>query len=144
MSFKPVWMSLYLPLGNLDIRLVTVLLPEPDMERTYGGIDLLGTYRKAGLEVIHFPLENFSTPLKMQTFDDLAENLSARLLDQSILIHCRTGCGRTAMVAAGVLIKLGEVPPRAINRVHKARPTSRPTINQIQFLRSYSKFAVTA
>ncbi len=126
-------------LGSMNIRLVTVLLPTPEMDRTYGGIDLLKTYRNAGLDVIHYPLENFSTPDSMEPFDLLMDQLSERLISESILIHCQTGCGRTAVVAAGVLIKLGESAPKAISRVHEARPSLKPTINQIHFLRNYSK-----
>lgn len=112
------------------IKTVTLLLPEDET-------DLIAKYRAADLGVLHYPLENFSIPERMDSFDRLMEEIIAILAEESVLVHCRTGCGRTAMVAAGVLIKRGMRAPQAIHQVHLARPSSRPTVNQIQFLREY-------
>jgi protein-tyrosine phosphatase len=129
-----------LSLREREIGAVTVLLPESELNRSQGDIDLLQEYRKAKLDIIHFPLENFSTPVGMASFDQLMEKLLTLLTHVPVLVHCRTGCGRTAMVAAGVLIKDGMEAPKAIYSVHKARSSSRPTVNQVQFLRDYHKY----
>ena len=127
-------------LKERQIGVITVLLPASEIDLSRGDIDLLAEYRNAGFEIIHFPLENFSTPAGMRPFDELMEQLVLMLEEIDVLVHCRTGCGRTAMVAAGLLIKEGVEAPRAINAVHKARPSSRLTVNQIQYLREYRTF----
>ncbi len=126
-----------LALAEREIKAVTVLLPEREIDRDEADIDLLAEYRRAGLSILHYPLENFSTPDKVETFDQLGQDIIDLLAKGSLLVHCQTGCGRTAMVAAGILIKQGMQAPAAIHQVHLARPNSKPTINQIQFLREY-------
>jgi protein-tyrosine phosphatase len=127
-------------LKNLDIGTITVLLPEEEIIGNYEGTDLLREYNLAGFKVIHFPLENFSTPNSIDVFHNLMEHISAYLKITKVLIHCKTGCGRTAMVAAGILIRLKHSAPKAITAVHAARPSSRLTVNQIQFLREYQRY----
>lgn len=124
-------------LAELQVRAVTVLLPEQEIDRNATDIDLLAEYRRADLAILHYPLENFSTPDTVETFDRLTAEIIGLLAEGSVLVHCQTGCGRTVMVAAGVLIKRGMQAPAAIHRIYLARPSSRPTINQIQFLREY-------
>jgi ADP-ribosyl-[dinitrogen reductase] hydrolase len=41
---------------------------------------------------------------------------------ESIVVHCRGGPGRTGVIAARLLIELGESPQRALSRVRAARP----------------------
>ncbi len=139
-EFPGVLRSFFADLNKLEVRAVTVLLPQEELLGNYKGTDLVKEYRRSGFEVLHFPLENFGTPRGIEVFDQLMSRLSEKLLKINVLIHCKTGCSRTAMVAAGVLIKLGSSAARAIMAVHSARPSSNLTINQIQFLREYQRY----
>ncbi len=119
------------------IEAVTVLLPEQELEKAGRSCDLIGKYREAELEVLHFPLENFSVPDAMDKFDDLIRDIVEFLEKKELLIHCLTGCGRTGMVASGVLVRLGLPVPDAIQRVNGVRSGTTHTFKQIIFLKDY-------
>jgi protein-tyrosine phosphatase len=119
------------------VKAVTVLLPEPELERVSRSCDLIGRYRAAELQVLHFPLENFSVPDALDMFDELIRNILEILREKELLIHCLTGCGRTGMVASGVLVRLGLPVPDAIERVNRVRSGTTHTFKQIIFLKDY-------
>lgn len=139
-DFPEILRNYIAELKDLNIGTITVLLPKEEILGNYEGTDLLQEYTGAGFRVIHFPLENFSTPDSMDIFDELIEQITLDLKKTKVLIHCKTGCGRTALAAAGVLVKLGHSAPDAITAIHAVRPSSQLTVNQIQFLREYQKF----
>ncbi len=58
---------------------------------------------------------------------ELRQRLSA---GERILIHCRAGLGRTGLVAARLLIELGEPPTEALAHVRAARPGAVETLAQ--------------
>ncbi|MFW5715478.1 MAG: fused DSP-PTPase phosphatase/NAD kinase-like protein [bacterium] len=119
---------------------IVVLLPSHELHDLYGDVDLLAEYEQHQLEVVHFPLENFSVPDKIELFDQLISRLVEILRDRNLLIHCMAGCGRTGMVAAGVLVRLGSSATAAIEQVRDSRPGSMDVLKQILFLRSYQRF----
>jgi protein-tyrosine phosphatase len=106
----------------------------PKIERK---VNLLDVYKNCGLKVIHYPIGDFSTPPSMQSFDEL-ENSLARILvkNESILIHCFAGRGRTGVVIAGLLVKSGMTALKAIERARQARDVL-DTGEQIQFIKYY-------
>ena len=119
---------------------IVVLLPSHELHDLYGDVDLLAEYEQHRLEVVHFPLENFSVPDKIELFDELIGQLVKILREKSVLIHCMAGCGRTGMVAAGVLVRLGSSATAAIEQVRDIRPGSMDVLRQILFLRSYQRY----
>lgn len=125
---------------QLGVGTVVVLLPSHEIHDLYGDVDLLAEYAAHRLEVVHFPLENFSVPDKIELFDQLIRQLVEILGARNILIHCMAGCGRTGMVAAGVLVKRGSSATGAVERVREVRPGSMDVLKQILFLRSYQRF----
>ena len=56
------------------------------------------------------------------------------LVGQSIVVHCRGGLGRTGIVAARLLIELGEKPVTALERVRAARPGAVETAEQEEYV----------
>ena len=125
--------------GN-SVRTIVVLLPSHELRELYGDVDLLGMYRAEGLDVVHFPLENFSIPEKMERFHSCIESIEEKLRQGNVLIHCMAGCGRTGMMAAGVLVNLGWNAAEAIEQVRYIRPGSMDVLKQILFLRGYQRF----
>ena len=119
---------------------IVVLLPSHELHDLYGDVDLLAEYEQHQLEVVHFPLENFSVPDKIELFDQLIGRMVEILRQKSVLIHCMAGCGRTGMVAAGVLVRRGSSATEAIEQVRDIRPGSMDVLRQILFLRSYQRY----
>jgi ADP-ribosyl-[dinitrogen reductase] hydrolase len=51
-----------------------------------------------------------------------------------IVVHCRGGLGRTGVIAARLLIELGEAPDKALQRVRAARPGAVETPEQEDYV----------
>lgn len=95
-------------------------------ELTHLGVEDLGaTARSLGLEWMHLPIRDVSTPCPAfeQAWETRGAELRRRLAaGEGIVIHCRGGLGRTGLVAARLLIELGEAPQRALAMVRSIRP----------------------
>lgn len=94
--------------------------------------------RGLGLEWHHLPIVDASTP--DETFERLWTYSGARLRrllrsGQSIVVHCLGGLGRTGLVAARLLIELGENAESAIGRVRTARSGAIETPGQEAYVR---------
>ena len=90
-----------------------------------------------GMEWFHLPIRDVSIP--GATFEGAWESAGVILRtklreDHGIVIHCRGGLGRTGLVAARLLIELGEIPDRALERVREARPGAVETPEQERYL----------
>ncbi len=92
----------------------------------------------AGMQWHHLPIPDVSVP------GDLFENLwvySGHRLRQmlasgrKVLLHCRGGLGRSGMIAARLLVEMGENPADAMRRVRAARPGAIETWRQERYVR---------
>ena len=93
--------------------------------------------RDRGLGWYHLPIRDFSVPSDLfeQQWLDTGEALRARLArNESIVVHCKGGLGRTGLVAARLLIELGETPGRALARVRAVRVGAVETAEQVAYL----------
>jgi ADP-ribosyl-[dinitrogen reductase] hydrolase len=100
-----------------------------------------------GMDWYHLPVRDVSVPSAMfeDQWADVGETLRTRLLDgQSIVVHCRGGLGRTGMVAARLLIELGDEPVLALQRVRAARPGAVETVEQEKYVLQDSTTCLTA
>jgi ADP-ribosyl-[dinitrogen reductase] hydrolase len=100
-----------------------------------------------GMDWYHLPVRDVSVPSAMfeDQWADVGETLRTRLLDgQSIVVHCRGGLGRTGMVAARLLIELGDEPVLALQRVRAARPGAVETVEQEKYVFQDSTTCLTA
>ena len=90
-----------------------------------------------GLDWYHLPIQDVSVPniaFEAQWVDAGRALRSQLLVGQSIVVHCRGGLGRTGMVAARLLVELGEKPVTALYRVRAARPGAVETVEQEQYV----------
>ena len=87
------------------------------------------------LTFLTHPIADFHLPDTAE-FSELIQTLVDRLnAGERIAVHCRAGIGRSGMVAACVLIALGNSASKAITIVSDARGVSIPdTVEQADFI----------
>lgn len=78
--------------------------------------------RAAGIRFFAFPIPDRQTPRSSEKMRDLTSQLSALLEGgHSVAIHCRQSVGRSALLAAALLIEAGISPDEAFERIERAR-----------------------
>ena len=87
--------------------------------------DLPQKVQALGLEWHHLPIMNRDAPY--EDFEERWVTSGFRLRErlrqgERIVLHCVYGLGRSGMIAARLLVELGEPPEAAIRRVRAARP----------------------
>jgi protein-tyrosine phosphatase len=76
----------------------------------------------AGVEFLHFPIPDRGVPTSSRDTLAVVRALAGRLGEgKAVAVHCRQGVGRSALVAACVLARLGDTPEAAFERVARAR-----------------------
>ncbi|MEA3410192.1 MAG: cyclin-dependent kinase inhibitor 3 family protein [Pseudomonadota bacterium] len=99
--------------------------------------ELGGRVEASGMRWLHLPIRDVSIPgPSFETaWETAGEDLRSRLWNgQRIVVHCRGGLGRTGLVAARLLIELGEAPDQALARVRAARPGAVETCEQEKYV----------
>jgi len=87
--------------------------------------DLPQKLQAIGLEWHHLPIMNRDAPYEVfeKKWITSGPILRQRLRrGERIVLHCVFGLGRSGMIAARLLVELGEAPDTAIRRVRVARP----------------------
>lgn len=87
-------------------------------------MDLQAQAERRGMEWHHLPIREGGVPSSdfEASWPAVAGRLHALLGQRrNVLVHCMGGLGRSGMVAARVLVELGEEPRAAIERVRRAR-----------------------
>ena len=88
----------------------------------------------------HFPITDKRRPHDTRAFDELIARLVDRINDDMrVIIHCNGGKGRSALVAAAVLIGLGVRHKAAVSSVRAARPGSLRNPLQLWFLWMFAR-----
>jgi protein-tyrosine phosphatase len=82
---------------------------------------------KAGLEFVQFPIPDRGVPNSKEDLAPLVETLVRQLQKgRGVAIHCRIGVGRSALVAACVLVALGRPIESVWQSIQDARRFSVP------------------
>ena len=98
---------------------------------------LFDAYREYGLKVLHYPIQDFSIPRDLQSFDEVVKKVLGILRSgESILVHCQGGHGRTGLIVVGAIIRLGNDPYDAYQYVNTIRDVVE-TKQQYLFLQKY-------
>ena len=79
------------------------------------------------LDFIWFPIRDKTVPVSSDPISALAERLAiAVAAGKSVAIHCRAGIGRSALLAASVLVHLNIDGAAALDMIAEARGTEVP------------------
>jgi protein-tyrosine phosphatase len=85
------------------------------------------TVERLGMHFISYPLQDRSVPPHREAFTDFVLKLGRRLQSgEKIGVHCQGCIGRSTVVTASILIKLGWPAQRALDEIEKARGCSVP------------------
>jgi protein-tyrosine phosphatase len=99
---------------------VSLLTPDEVIDLDLAEEDRL-TYAE-GMEFVSFPINDREVPDSTAAAAGLFTKLDAALAaGTTVLIHCRQGIGRSAIVAAGLLVRTGLDAETALGRVASAR-----------------------
>ncbi|MEM9843530.1 MAG: protein-tyrosine phosphatase family protein [Pseudomonadota bacterium] len=95
-------------------------------EHNAHGVPDLGTdLQSRGARWVHFPVPDMSVPSPDQSRAwSEVERLSLSVLRRGdrVLVHCLGGCGRSGMVALRLMVREGEAPDAALDRLRSVRP----------------------
>ena len=80
-----------------------------------------------GIQFISFPIADRSVPASRNAALALARQLEHALAEgKRVAVHCRQGIGRSALLAACVLVAAGEEPDTAFQHIRVARGCAVP------------------
>jgi protein-tyrosine phosphatase len=75
-----------------------------------------------GIAYYSFPIADRSIPESTTEFERLIGSLLESIdAGQPVAVHCRAGIGRSAILAAGMMVRRGETPDSALRRIEAAR-----------------------
>lgn len=92
---------------------------------------------------IQFPIEDRSLPEHSAEFEQFVKKLLEHLRkERSLVIHCRAGIGRSSLIAASVLTKMGLSADQAFRLIERARGCPVPdTPEQRKWVEQHSGFS---
>ena len=83
--------------------------------------------RANGIEYVSFPIEDRGIPSSAPATAELAHRLARELSEgRTVAMHCRSGIGRSSLLAAAVLAVAGIGPDDAFARIEQARGCTVP------------------
>tara|TARA_B110000261_G_C13029075_1_gene335472 strand:+ start:365 stop:883 length:519 start_codon:yes stop_codon:yes gene_type:complete len=102
-----------------------------------GGKGLSQLLKINHIKWLQLPITNFSIPEKKQK--EVLINIIEELIDdlinnRNILIHCMAGLGRSGMIAATILKKIGINAQLSISTIRSARPGAIETTSQVDYI----------
>jgi len=82
---------------------------------------------KWDIQFINFPIADFNTPKYEREFLALVDELANKVrAGERVVIHCRMGIGRSSMLAAAIMIKLGYKGKEVFEVISKYRKLKVP------------------
>lgn len=116
---------------------LVTLMEEAEL-RARGLDGLLGEVPRAGLESLWLPIPDMGAPASMPEARALVEGILARMeRQQTVVVHCLGGLGRSGTIAACVLTLRGRPPDLALQLVRRARPGAVQTEAQEAFVAAF-------
>ena len=114
--------------AGLDV-IVSLLTPDEVAEFDLGGEGQ--ACRQHGVEFVSIPIPDRGVPNSRKTSLTLTHTLAERLAaGKGVAVHCRQGIGRSALLAACLLVIAGKDPETAFRRIHEARGYPMPDTSE--------------
>jgi atypical dual specificity phosphatase len=118
-------------LKNLQVNVLVTLTEDPfDNE-------LLETYE---IESQHFPIIDMDIPIVSDTFNLCQKIVSYFDKQQSVVVHCKAGLGRTGTILACILAYQGKNPIKSIEQIRYINHAYIQTEEQFNFVSDFFDF----
>lgn len=92
-----------------------------------------------GATVVHFPIQDVSVPTNEAAFRVLIERLYGLVVaGERVVVHCKGGFGRTGLVVAAVLVRMGYTADEAIALTRATRAGTIQTTSQERWVHRYA------
>nr|WP_206203836.1 dual specificity protein phosphatase family protein [Thermococcus sp. 21S9] len=123
-------------LNELSQAFNSVVVLVEDFELPYS----LEGWKKRGVEVLHFPIPDFSAP-SLEELLTVLQWIEAKVQEgKRVLIHCIGGCGRSGTVSVAWLMYSRRLPLRqALSEVRRLRHCAVETESQIELLKGLER-----
>lgn len=102
--------------------------------------DLFDQVKSHDIQSLWFPIPDFSIPMSMPGFMTLVETiLKALHQEQTVVVHCKGGLGRSGLVTSGCLVALGYSPAESFHYIRQTRPGSVETREQEAYVYQFAQ-----
>ncbi|WP_271766720.1 protein-tyrosine phosphatase family protein [Aquimarina algiphila] len=127
-------------LKNVEVNTIVSLL-EKHEEITLEITEEAFFCKKYDIEYINFSIPDRGIPKEIDPFIALITHIDNQLKDhKKVIVHCRMGIGRTAMVVGAILIKNGIDPEYVFEHLSKTRTLTVPdTEEQKEWVKDQKK-----
>jgi hypothetical protein len=89
---------------------------------------------------INLPVADFGTPADDRRFErEVLRTDEALHKEQSVLVHCLAGCGRTGMFVSCLLVRVGAAPQSAIRGFRRLREYGPETPEQVAYVVRFAR-----
>lgn len=106
-------------------QIVSLLEPHESYELGLQNEEMLAI--QYGMEYISFPIKDRHLPSSLKQFSELTTNLYHQIASgKNTVIHCRSGIGRSSLVAGGVLLHCGFTAKHAFEHISQKRGVQVP------------------
>lgn len=127
-----------LVLKKANFHTVVCLIDDDEIQRY--SPNLLQAYKKHGIELLRYVIEDFYIPQNIESFNKFVDTIISKLNSKkNVFVHCLAGLGRSGLVLACVLIKY--YPDlsyqEAISKVRNIRNGAIQNIEQERFIKDY-------
>jgi predicted protein tyrosine phosphatase len=133
------WLSDEISAWRVEAADTVVSLLEPEEVQELGLSEEADLCRKVGVEFVAFPVPDRGVPASLFKTIAIAQDLADQMQNgKSVIIHCRAGIGRSALLAACVLVRAGIQADKVFEMIAASRGLRVPdTDDQIRWLHDF-------